>query len=83
MAREVWEVAHEYQIVRDGDWYFDPVRVIGVFSAEAEAERVRMHAVTLPGFAETQNFEGENGVVVSMYRLDELHWTEGFARLES
>lgn len=80
---EVWEVAHEYQVVRDDDWYFDPVRVIGVFRTEVDAQRVRDRASGLPGFAETRTFEGEIGVVVSRYRLDEMHWTEGFVRVES
>jgi len=28
---DVWELAHEYQIEREGGWYFDPVRIIGVY----------------------------------------------------
>lgn len=79
----VWELAHEYQVVREGGWYFDPVRVIGVYATESEAQAALERARTLPGFGETVNFEGENGLTISAYRLDELHWTEGFVRVPS
>lgn len=79
----VWELAHEYQVVREGGWYFDPVRVIGVYATESEAQAALEHARTLPGFAETVNFEGENGLTISAYQLDELRWTEGFVRVPS
>lgn len=77
---EVWELAHEYQIVREDGWYFDPVRVIGVYATEDEAVTALEQARSLPGFSDTVNDEGVTGLVVSRYRLDELHWTEGFVR---
>jgi hypothetical protein len=79
----VWELAHAYQIVREGGWYFDPVRVIGVYATESDAQEALERARILPGFAETANFEGDNGLTISAYQLDELHWSEGFVRVPS
>ncbi|MFB9748736.1 hypothetical protein [Leifsonia shinshuensis] len=79
----MWELAHEYQIEREGGWYFDPVRIIGVYATEREAEAALQQVRSLPGFADTLNFEGANGLTISRYELDEVQWTEGFVRVSS
>lgn len=62
-------VQHEYENA-DG---LEDVKIIGVFSSESEAKKAIEISKRLAGFS-----RNPDGYTIDKYRLNELHWKEGF-----
>ncbi len=67
-AQAVLLVQHERRGASDAD-----VKVIGVYSARANAEAVTTRLAAQPGFR-----DHPDGFSIEAYELDSDHWTEGF-----
>ena len=68
-APEVVILFHVHEL-DDGE---EDVKIIGVYSGEAEAEAAQVRAATLPGFSDAQE-----GFQIGGYVVNRDYWTEGF-----
>ena len=65
----VWVVMHVHEFSEDRE----DIKMIGVYSSEAEAHRAVIRLSTQPGFKDLPECFS-----VTEYPLDKDHWTEGY-----
>jgi hypothetical protein len=69
MTKHVFLLAHVHELSPEQE----DVKIIGIYSTQAQAEAAQKRAKRLPGFKDVPE-----GFSIDAYELDEDNWVEGF-----